>query len=205
MVSTRACQLGGLIVVALSIGVQAAIHPLPTPQRRLMPVNTFPNVLGSWRAGNDLAQNPEVLEVCPTANIVERPYTNDRGQQIDVLLLTATAAGDIHDPQVCFPSQGWKTYAVMPFRVGGKTVQKMIAAQNGSNLKVYYWFDGYQQPRLSSSPIVQKASQIRTKIVGKMDGMSLFVRVIAPDTISDKDMELFLKQAIVPIDKMVSA
>jgi len=169
-------------MVVLTLIVNTTTGRMEIAQLRLLPVETFPRKIGEWQAGKDREIEEDIRNVMPSAKIIDRSYTNDTGQQVQLLLLSATETGDFHNPHTCFPSQGWNLGNFREIRVNGQTIKAMTAEQDAERVNVLYWRTGYYEPPLPRNPLLRALYGLRVRLIGKEEGMSLFVRVIAPDS-----------------------
>jgi hypothetical protein len=108
---------------------------------------------------------------------------------VDLTLVSASDNTDIHDPNSCFPSQGWKLTNRHEIEIAGQKVNVMDASLDDQDLRVYYYDTGYYPPPTPSSALVRGIAHLRERIVGRKRSLSLFVRMMAPAT-PDGDMAL---------------
>lgn len=173
----------GCALVLSAVGVDYGLGQLDVPKSHRLPVETFPAVVGDWKGGPVQEVGADIQKRLPTAKIVERIYTNSTNQSVDLMLLTATEDEDMHNPQACFPSQGWKLSNVKGTSVNGQSATQMTADLPGQGrMAVLYWLTGYYPPAPSRNVLLQKAAVWRTHFTGDHNNMSLFVRLTAPDT-----------------------
>lgn len=171
------------VLVLSAVGVDYGLGQMDVPRPHRLPVETFPTKIGAWQGGDLAPVDLDVQKKLPTAKIVERSYTNPQGQSVDLMLLTATEDEDMHSPQACFPSQGWNLSNIQSTQVDGQPATQMSAQQEGGPpATVLYWLTGYFPPAPPRNALLQKAYQERMHIMGNHNNMSLFVRMIAPDT-----------------------
>lgn len=177
----------GCALVLSAVGADYGLGQMAVPKSRRLPVETFPAVIGSWKGGPVGAVDEDVQRKLPTAKIVERVYTNPLGQRVDLMLLTATEDEDMHSPQACFPSQGWKLSNIRDTQVNGQPATQMNAQMDPSQPQtVLYWMTGYFPPAPPRNALLRKAFVWRTQSLDKHNNMSLFVRILAPDTPSGR-------------------
>ena len=171
---------GGLILGAA--GLEYGLGPIAVAKPHRLPVETFPAKLGGWQAADALPTDSDVQARLPTAKILDRPYVDPAGRTVDVMLVTASDSLDIHSPLDCFPSQGWKLSGRRTTIVGGQAVNVMDAQLDDQKMTVTYWTTGYYPPAPSRHALVRAASDLRTRLIGRREGESLFVRLMAPAT-----------------------
>ena len=179
---------------------------VPKPHR--LPVESFPAQIGPWHGGAVQAVDPDIQNMLKTAKIVERVYTNPAilpDQGIDLMLLTATEDEDMHSPQACFPSQGWTLSNVHATSVDGEPATQMTAQQDdGPPQTVLYWLTGYFPPAPPRNAFLKHAAAWRTHFILAHNNMSLFVRIIAPDTpLGRRALENFTKSIHAPLQKVI--
>ena len=181
ILSVTAC-----VLVLAAAAADYGLGQVDVAKPHRLPVETFPASLGAngaWQGGPIQDVDPEVQKKLATAKIVERVYSNKAGEGLDLMLLTATEDEDMHSPKACFPSQGWKLSDVHPVSVDGQPATEMSAAfEGGQRQKVLYWLTGYYPPAPPRSAFLRKAASLRDRVVGPHNNMSLFVRIIAPDS-----------------------
>jgi len=152
-----------------------------TPLRHL-PVETFPTQIGNWSAKKTQSVSKEVQQKLPSAHIENRVYTGPGGQQIDVLLLSATEYTDFHDPTWCFPGQGFKISKPEPLTIGNRAAQMMTAQRDGSRMRVLYWWNGQITTKYAyGREQISRLLELRNKFAGER-GQSLFFRLVMEDT-----------------------
>lgn len=207
MQGPKILSLVGLVMV---VGVLAASHALPRlpePVTHRVPVDSFPRQVGEWKADEDAPVDPEVQKVIPTAKIVTRTYHGPVGETVELTLLSAERVQDFHNPNECFPGQGWQLSERREAPLGGRTFNVMGAEKDGVRHDVYYCWIGSGDLHQSSG-VTAALSAVRNKVFGRLmdrhDGMSLFVRVISSqDPRSRQDAQAFIGQLMIPVDAML--
>lgn len=176
------------VLVLAAVGADYGLGQMDVPKPHRLPVESFPAQFGAWQGGPVQAVDPDIQKALATATIVERNYTNPKymppdAQGIDLMLLTATEDEDMHSPKACFPSQGWTLTNVHDTLQDGQPVTQMSAQLDGGPRQtVLYWLTGYFPPAPPRNVFFQKIGPLRNRVVGAHNNMSLFVRIIAPDT-----------------------
>ncbi len=170
-----------VVLVLLAIGSQYGFGRLPVPHSRRLPVENFPARLGNWQGAPLAPVDVDVQRKLQTANIRERVYSDPSGNGIRLMLLTASESDDLHDPSVCFPSQGWTITKPRPVTIAGQSVLMMHAKMGAQAETVIYWMTGYNAPGSYRNSLVAQIAHFRGRVVGEHEGDSLFVRVLAPD------------------------
>lgn len=170
-------------MVLSAVGADYGLGQLDVPKPHRLPVETFPAQIGSWQGGAVQAVDSDIQNQLKTAKIVERLYISPSGQKVDLMLLTATEDEDMHSPQACFPSQGWELSNVQNTEVNGEPATQMTAQLDGGERQtVLYWLTGYFPPAPPRNALLKQAAVWRTHFMLAHNNMSLFVRIIAPDT-----------------------
>ena len=147
-----------------------------------MQIAEFPKVVGDWKDIKDVPPPESFTDVLPTAQIIERTYVNKAGGQVDLLLLTATDYGDLHDPRACFPSQGWSLSDEKKLTVGQEQVTDMLAAVDGDQVEVLFWRPDFYSVPTPRSAFARDIYNLYVRHYRKAEGNSLLVRVIASTT-----------------------
>jgi EpsI family protein len=139
-----------LILVSAALLVPIGTHHLVA--LRASAVHSFdleriPAQLGSLDLSSEEELPPEVLElISPDAHTL-RLYTGDRGAAVWAYLAFYSGTGPkgAHDPEVCYPAQGWDISALRNREVtladGKSLAGKLLAANLGAQEElVLYWF-----------------------------------------------------------------
>ena len=167
-----------MMTVALAADLLAPRLVMAHPH--LLPVASFPRSIGNWQVTTDCPVDPEIQAKLSTARIIDRIYTDDTGRSVELLLLTATDYKDFHDPNLCFPSQGFDLKERTSFGLDGQEVNAMVAAKGSERYRVIYWLNGRYMTSMPHSNGLKKILAIR-KLITKEDGASLFVRLMTAD------------------------
>jgi EpsI family protein len=202
--------VGAGMVLAALIANHAAGRVQP-PQLHQLPVRSFPRQIGEWKAGPDNPVDPDVQHQLSTAIIVDRDYKNIAGDDVDLVLITADRTGDLHNPKVCLPDQGWQLSEEKMINVGDQPASFMVAGRGQEQLEVLYWLTG-QTRRGKSLPL--RFQSLRAAVIGiegdslrnQIHGYSLFVRLIAVHTPSGHQALLrFANQILEPLKPIVAS
>lgn len=182
MQNNKIFTLGALALTLFALGTSYGLGKVPVAKPHLLPVETMPRQIGDWKAGEDRSVEAEVREKLPTARIVDRLYTNPQGQQIALMLVTADERDDIHNPTICFPSQGWQIETLHSLSIGEDRGRLMTAVQNFNKVDVFYWMTGRFAPKRPENALLRQVACWRDRMVGEQEGMSLFVRLMTNHT-----------------------
>ena len=197
----------GCALVLSAVGADYGLGQMDVAKPHRLPVESFPADIGSWKGGPVSEVDPDIQKRLPTAKIVERVYTNPLGQHIDLMLLTATEDEDMHSPKACFPSQGWTLSDVHDTQVEGQPATQMTATMDGGqSQRVLYWLTGYYAPDPPRNALVRKASLLRDHFLGAHNNMSLFVRIITPNTpLAGRSLSEFTSALDAPLQSLIGA
>ena len=176
------------LLVLLCIEFAAERVAIGTP--RALPIATaMPEQIGQWTLVQTMKPDPEVMRKLPTARVLECIYEDPQARWVDFMLVTASNEEDLHDPNVCFPSQGYVLYNRTKTTYAGVPAFAMKAVRQGQALRVVYWFTGYYPPSPPKTVLGAAMAALRKSIMTKREGESLFVRVMAPDGLSESRSE----------------
>ncbi len=176
MPNRKIFTLIGLALVVMALLADHAFGRLKPARPHLVPVETFPSRIGEWNSIETLSIDPEVQKKLSTARMVERVYQNRTGQTVNLLLLTAGDYKDFHDPNVCFPAQGFALTDNRSLKIGKQAMNSMVATQGATSSYVLYWLSGDYAANMPHSNGLKKILALR-KLFLKEEATSLFVRV----------------------------
>lgn len=197
--------IAGLMVLT-GAGMDYGLGPMAVAVPHQLPVDSFPSRIGTWQGGAIAPVDPDIQARLPTSKIMDRVYTNRAGREADVMLVTASDNLDIHNPLDCFPSQGWKLTNLRQQIVGGQQVNVMDAQLDDQKMTVMYWTTGYYEPPASPHPFVRSVSALRTKILGRRQADSLFVRLMVPaNSQSEEALTQLAAQVLPPVQSLLDA
>ncbi len=203
MQNAKVLSLIGLLMVSAALVGAYALPRAPVPAMHRLPVETFTPQIGGWTANADLPVDDFVQQKLPTAKIVTRDYMGTSGRQVELLLLSAERREDFHDPNECFPGSGWQLTDRRPIQIGGQTVNTMRAERDGVRTRVWYWWAGevdFEQGDAGGQRKIQALRKFVLHTFGRADGMSLFVRMTAPDTEPGRaDLRAFTQTLLPPL------
>ncbi len=186
--------------------LEYAVGPLPVPQPRRLAVETFPSRLGNWTGGAIAPVDPDIQARLPTSSIMDRVYTSGPSRAADVMLVTASDNLDIHNPKDCFPSQGWRLTNSHDISVGGQPVTVMDAQLDDQKMKVLYWTTGTFTPPPPRSRLAQKALALREKLVPRHEYVSLFVRLMVPQSRqAEEEITQLAGQVLPPVQSLLQS
>ena len=134
---TVACPflLAGTLVLGsvVAIGADGA-HVRLTPAG--LPVR-----LGSWHSAPGRPLSPIARRLLPSADAIDRVYTNAAGDSVDLVVVSTVLAEDAHDPEYCFTAQGWKVARVDEWPLGKERVRHDHVIGLDGALDLVYWFE----------------------------------------------------------------
>ena len=140
----RSSSLYTVCGLLLMMGALAANRLLPTGEAmRLarLDANAFPRRAGEWRNVSDLPLPAYVPSKLPTASVIDRVYTDSRGEAVELALVSATNTDDAHDPELCLRGWGWTLETPQLRALDGLVMRSARAHQNGQEMEVLFWWD----------------------------------------------------------------
>ncbi|HZT44230.1 MAG TPA: exosortase-associated EpsI family protein [Chthonomonadaceae bacterium] len=205
MQNGRTLSIVGLILVLAALVANHAFGRLEPAQPRLVPVETLPHVIGNWTGGQDQPIDPALRQVLPTARIVERTYTDGIGRQVNLILVSAGEYKDIHDPQICFPTQGFDMQDQREQTIDGQVVQTMTVSRNFDSYDVRYWLVGDKTGVMDGSIPLTKVLALRS-LIQHASVQPLLVRLVTRHSPgSDRALEDLARQLAAPLHTLVGA
>lgn len=205
MQNTKILPIIGFGLALAALIANHAFGRLQPAQPHLLPVETLPRQLGGWTAGPDRSLDSSIRKILPTARIVDRIYTNRSGESVDLLVLSAADYKDFHDPNICFPGQGFTLSDQKTATIAGQTIDTMMAARGADKMDVYYWLAGDAVESVPQGLPLEKVLAVRNLML-KTQGQSLFVRLIAPhDAQSGAALADLTRQLLTPLRAMAAA
>ena len=206
MQNSRLLAVSSFVMVFGVAALQYAEGPLPVPHPRRLAVDQFPSVLGTWQGGAIAPTDPDIQARLPTSAIMDREYTSRAGQSADVMLVTASDNMDIHNPKDCFPSQGWHLTNTREKVIQGQTVSLMDAQLDDQKMTVLYWTTGVYMPPPPASALARQVLALRERIVPRHEAVSLFVRLMVPQSPdADETITRLAGQVMPPVQTLLSA
>lgn len=172
-----------LAVMVLAAVLTLTLSPLRGQVLRDIDDSLIPFQLGGW-TGQRYDMGAKAFEALRPDAIVSRHYFNEKGDQIDFVLLAGTHAETFHNPHACFPSQGWRLEndREIDFSVPG-VAQKFHARlfqvnNNGRRATVIYW---YRTPfGTTGSMGLARVSTYTARLIGMQRQQTFFFRFIVP-------------------------
>ena len=192
-----------LVLAVCALAANHSVGRIETGTLRKLPVGQFPKRVGVWTMVVEHPTDPEVQKTIPTAVIVDRVYQNQNGEQVNLTLLTATDYSDFHDPNICFPGQGFTLTEARVTTICAQEGRLMTAEREGLRQRVFYWWSGRAAVDTTyGRDQMGKLLALRDKFISAQ-GHSLFVRIIVPD--GDKGVAMmkdFLTSAQKPLAQL---
>ncbi len=206
MQNNKISAVGGLVIVLVALVANHAIGRIGGSELHRVPVWDFPRAVGGWHAGADLPVDPRVQKILPTARIVDRVYSDNASRQISLTLLTATEYQDFHDPNMCFPAQGWELSPVHEVKLGDLRAYSMSAKRDNEKLAVLYFWTGGVIPEGQWGRVqLGRLMTIRNRLTNEQ-GQPVFVRLVTgAGTDSDKLLTDFAAQVLPPLNQLARA
>ena len=134
-----------LLGIALFYGVS---HGEPVPLRQ--PFGQFPIAIDSWH-GRDEALDDRIVTTLGVSDYVNRAYTNDSGQRIDLYIgyYQSQRTGEtIHSPKNCLPGAGWEPVRAgqLAIPIAGSppiVVNEYLVEKGPVQFLVLYWYQAH--------------------------------------------------------------
>lgn len=177
-----------LVLFVLSVVVAVLTLTLPPLRGKVLrdiDDALIPFQLGGW-VGQRYDMGAQVFEVLRPDAIVSRHYFNEKGQQLDFVLLAGTHAETFHNPHACFPSQGWKLEKERKIEFSVPGIDKVFHARlfgvdnNGRKATVIYWF---RTPfGTTGSMGLARVSTYTARLIGMERQQTFFFRFIVPSS-----------------------
>lgn len=147
--------LPGLVIAGLAALVGVVMVSAAPEADRI----TIPYYIAPW-LGEDIELTSEIGDLAGQEALICRRYQSGGGEFVDLLVSGAGGnRGNIHPPEYCFTSAGWKVTAreslwlQIPDRVG---VMLMSLERGGEELYLAYWFgDGRSISRFYFTFVLQ--------------------------------------------------
>jgi|SRR5579863_2923239 len=176
--------MAALLIVSAGVLLQAHTRSEVQPAR--LPLQLFPQQLGTWD-GEDIAMDKDVLAILGPGDFLLRVYRDPQTNQPPVNLFIAyfpsQRTGDtIHSPQHCLPGAGWAPVENrrMDLSLPGHApfpVNRYLIAKGDSREVVLYWYWAHDRGVASEywAKFFLVADSIR---MNRSDGA--LVRIITP-------------------------
>lgn len=176
------------VILVLSTVVAVLVLTLPPLRGKVLrdiDDALIPFQLGGW-VGQRYDMGAQVFEALRPDAIVSRHYFNEKGQQLDFVLLAGTHAETFHNPHACFPSQGWKLEKERKIEFSVPGVDKPFHARlfsvdnNGRKATVIYWF---RTPLGTTGSMgLARVSTYTARLIGMERQQTFFFRFIVPSS-----------------------
>ncbi len=177
-------------ILGLALFVIAAswlfVQPEPELQNKLDPQGIIPSDYQGWQGQDiDVTDVPIEEQLAPQAFLM-RDYNRGDSSPVTLCLVYnyARRSRSFHDPQVCYPSQGYQLEdrGIHDVRLDGHNIQAnvMEATRNAQSFLVMYWYlSGDRAVEFTGS----REGDFKTAILSRLKrtiGVSSMVRVSAP-------------------------
>jgi EpsI family protein len=172
-----------LLVPALILGRWS----LGTGEPPSVPPPSMPSRIGAWTATLEQTLDAEVLaQIEPDAYQIQRYEAPDRPPiwlYVGVYAGRAGSGRGAHDPEACYPAQGWEIEhsqaAVIPMEDGKDLHARRLRFRRGlAREAVLYWFQPARRWPVSSG--IEQLMRIRDALEGRPQ--YAFVRLSAPSS-----------------------
>jgi EpsI family protein len=199
--------LAGIGILAIQGMVMLALSRseyLPSPPL----LSDFPASIGPWQAAQDIALEPDVLEMLTPDDVLDRDYTNNQAS-ISLFIAyykTQHKAGQAHDPKVCLPGSGWNPVISKTIEIPVPDSSTLFPANyyviEKDTLKavVVYWYQSYnhvvaQQQMLRLDRVIDTLKTHRTD----MALVRIVVQIEESDVPAAADRATRFAQSIYPL------
>lgn len=194
----------GLLIIALSWTMNRVIQPMEKAKPFKVQVEKLPETIGEWSMGQQRTADPEIQKALQSATIVDREYTKEGFEPISLMLVSASNSVDIHNPQLCFPNQGWRLDDQSKIVYQGQEMNSMRASIQDRRYRILYWIQGGKITAEASNPWVRRLRAVRKRLVPEDEGQSLLARIIVPETREGRRSQTaFLDAFWAPLQKLV--
>lgn len=156
-------------------------RPESSPQRKNQSLEQALLDIQEWTQAEKNELSSIIVEELKLDDYVFQTYTkHDDSVTLYVgFYFTGKKVGAAHDPQVCYPGQGWKLTGKdrRSYSLGGNgdlDYSRVVADLNGNKEEIYYWFqvDNESVP----NTFLQKISLLKKKLLQQGEN-NAFVRI----------------------------
>ncbi|HLH79110.1 MAG TPA: EpsI family protein [Chthonomonas sp.] len=189
-------------LLLLGLGANLGFGRLKFATPHPVPIENFPRHIGDWVCVADDPVDPAVQKALPTATIIQREYRDPLGHVVTLELITGKSYDDFHDPNVCFPAQGWTLFDHKILNWNGQEVNFMKATLNGYTEDFAYYLAGGYLAQIPMGGIAQKKFYAWRKLLTGEGGGSLVVRMSNTEGPGSVDV---LKRFALTIQPIVNA
>jgi len=117
---------------------------------RLGPIDAA-TTYGAWHLEKDIGATEVEITGLPGSTIVRKSYRNDKGQEIQFVIIANNFRSSIHSPTDCLPAQGWvidrmdvERNTIARDAVPVNTIMSRINTKEGTRRElVWYWYAVY--------------------------------------------------------------
>jgi len=108
-------------------------------------LSEFPLNIGEWR-GTDMPYPDWLPESLGANEFIIRNYATPEGQDVVmyVAYFDARYGGTVHNPDVCYPAQGWaiveRSHDTLPLEAGNAEFTKMLVKKGTTSELVFFYF-----------------------------------------------------------------
>jgi EpsI family protein len=174
-------QIVVLLLCLILTGLLVYMRPMGNIEEKSLALETEVLKLRDRYKITNNRLSPRVIEELKLDDYIFQTYTRNGGAVTLYVgyYFSGKKVGAAHDPQVCYPGQGWKlsnkekgTYELK----NGEKVDysSIIAAQGGSKDLIFYWFQ--VNDKTADNTLFQKMILLQNKILQQGEN-NAFVRV----------------------------
>ncbi len=184
--SINSAFITSIIILIIVAGLSFSTQALP-PIKLTGGIASFPLMFSNW-SGQATLVDPEIIDESGAEEAFNGNYRNSAGDDVSLYIGyrgTAFLANEnfFHSPTVCLPSSGWEpletsTHEIkgVPF-FGRLKVTRMIVANMGSKMVVYFWFQ--TKNRASYDKNINRFD-LALHAIRRDNTYDLFIRTITP-------------------------
>jgi EpsI family protein len=196
-------------LLLLTFAVNRAAGRLPIPKLKRVDISQVPRRIDRWTCFQDLPETEGEHIAAPYAEFHRWLYRDPAGQEVELLLETATDPQQFHTPTQCMPAQQWDVDPVQRTAVSPPPGAG-IAGQDGNIMRMrhgderellLYWYTSERQ--------LDKVQQLIDKLLAGHPSTRLFVRVRVSANAGYERAEALAKQfaaaALPPLTAMEKA
>ncbi len=140
----------GIVLLALALpGAVVASRLLASGAQRTFSLDGVPTELPGYRGIAEQRLDADALALLEPDAYLQRLYTAADGVPVwlYVALYSGVGAKGAHDPNFCYPAQGWEVTAQRDVIVElpgseGLTAHMLVVMRGGQSQLVLYWFQG---------------------------------------------------------------
>ncbi len=164
-------KLYAIVFLLVVVGWAVTIAVVPTMSRGLRIAEDFSSIpaeFGEWTS-HDRAKDLKTLNVLRTCSILDRDYTDQYGNLVNLSIVYGQELGDFHQPENCMEGVGWRRTSsrlieVRPVSGSPFTAKAIVMTNDIHDIVTVYWF--YMGGRVVNTMGTQKLKTLMHALVG---------------------------------------